>query len=396
MLEPLDHIRMLAAETWNLGFMGIAVGRIAIALLVLLAAALVRRLFSKLVRRYVHIRLGHAGTARSNAVIEALDAPVRSVPIVIAVFFISRFFATGAQGKALFADVNRSLVAFVVFWALFSSIAPLFNALDERSARFSRAMIGWTVRASRILVVLVGGAAILEIWGIRVGPILAGLGLFGAAVALGAQDLFKNLIAGVFIIAERRFQNGDWIKAEGVVEGTVETIGLRTTKVRRFDLAPVYVPNSKLADNAVVNYAQMTHYRISWIIGLEYDTTVDQLRRVRDGIEAYIRDSPDFVHPPDAPMFVRVDKFNESSIDLMVYCFANTTSWGEWLKIKEAMIYAFKNIVEGAGCGFAFPSRSLYVETLPAGMDVLSPHPPATDVDSPAAHPMQTAQGTPS
>ena len=96
MLEPLDHIRMLAAETWNLGFMGIAVGRIAIALLVLLAAALVRRLFSKLVRRYVHIRLGHAGTARSNAVIEALDAPVRSVPIVIAVFFISRFFATGA------------------------------------------------------------------------------------------------------------------------------------------------------------------------------------------------------------------------------------------------------------------------------------------------------------
>jgi MscS family membrane protein len=376
MLEPLDHLRALAAEAWNLDFMGIEVGRLAAALLILLAAALVRRLFSAVVRRHVRIRFGHAGADQDSAMSAALDAPVRFVPIVIAVFCISRIVATGAESRAFFAEVNRSLVAFVIFWALFSSVAPLFNALDGRAALVNRAMVGWAVRASRIVVALVGGAAILEIWGIRVGPVLAGLGLFGAAVALGAQDLFKNLIAGVFIIAERRFQNGDWIKADGVVEGTVETIGLRTTKVRRFDLAPVYVPNSKLADNAVVNYAQMTYYRISWIIGLEYDTTVDQLRRVRDGFEAYIRDSADFVHPPDAPMFVRVDKFNDSSIDLMVYCFANTTRWGEWLKIKEAMIYAFKNIVEGAGCGFAFPSRSLYVETMPAGMDVRTPPTP--------------------
>jgi MscS family membrane protein len=143
----------------------------------------------------------------------------------------------------------------------------------------------------------------------------------------------------------------------------------------------------------VVNYAQMTHYRISWIIGLEYGATVDQLRRVRDGIETYLRGNADFVQPPDAPMFVRVDKFNDSSIDLMVYCFANTTNWGEWLKIKEAMIYAFKNLVEDAGCGFAFPSRSLYVETMPTGMDVLTPHLPEAAANSPAADPTQTAQG---
>ena len=76
------------------------------------------------------------------------------------------------------------------------------------------------------------------------------VGLVGAAVALGAQDLFKNLIAGIFIIGEQRFQTGDWISVDGIVEGTIEFIGLRTTKVRRFDMAPVFVPNSKLADNA--------------------------------------------------------------------------------------------------------------------------------------------------
>jgi MscS family membrane protein len=269
-----------------------------------------------------------------------------------------------------FAELNRSLIAFTIFWGLFAIIDPLFSVFDNHTRIFSEAMIGWAVRVGRILVIALGAATILEIWGIRVGPILAGLGLFGVAVALGAQDLFKNLIAGIFIIGERRFQNGDWILADGVVEGAVETIGLRTTKVRRFDMAPVFVPNSKLADNAVTNFSQMTYRRISWIVGLEYRTTVDQLRRIRDEIETYIRGSSDFAHTSDAPTFVRISAFNDSSVDMMVYCFTVTTDWGEWLKIKEALTYAIKNIVEAAGSGFAFPSRSLYVESVPAGTEI--------------------------
>ena len=201
-------------------------------------------------------------------------------------------------------------------------------------------------------------------WGF-VDGFLAGLGLIGVAVALGAQDLFKNLISGILIIAEKRFNIGDWIKVDGVVEGTVEAIGFRSTFVRRFDKAPVYIPNSKLSDNSLINFSAMSHRRIYWIIGVEYSTTIDMLKKIRDSIEAYIIESDDFAHPPEVATFVRIDKLNDSSIDIMVYCFTKTTVWGEWLKIKEALAYKIKETVEGAGTGFAFPSQSIYVESFP-------------------------------
>ena len=203
-------------------------------------------------------------------------------------------------------------------------------------------------------------------WGISIGPILAGFGLIGVAVALGAQDLFKNLIAGLLILAERRFNIGDWILVDGIAEGTVESIGFRSTLVRRFDKAPVFVPNATLSDNAVTNFTAMTHRRIYWVIGVEYGATVEQLRKIRDSIEGYITDNADFAPAGEVATFVRIDSFNDSSIDILLYCFTRTTKWGEWLRIKEELAYKVKEIVEGAGTGFAFPSRSLYVQAMPA------------------------------
>ena len=147
----------------------------------------------------------------------------------------------------------------------------------------------------------------------------------------------------------------------------METIGFRSTMVRRFDKAPVHVPNAKLSDNAVINFSSMTHRRIYCMIAVEYRTTVEQLRQIRDRIEDHIGGSDDFAKPPEVPTFVRVDRFSDSSIDIMVYCFTKTILWGEWLIIKEKLAYRIKEIVEGAGAGFAFPSQSVYVESLPAG-----------------------------
>jgi len=226
-------------------------------------------------------------------------------------------------------------------------------------------MVEWMLKGIRVCLILLGAATILQLWGIQVLPLLAGLGVVSVAVALGAQDLFKNLISGLLIIGEHRFNPGDWIKVNTEVEGTVESIGFRSTVVRQFDKAPVYVPNAKLSDNSVINFSAMTHRRIYWMITVQYCTTIEQLRRIRDSIEKYIYDSEDFSKPPEVPTFVRVDRFSDSSIDIMVYCFTKTIVWGEWLAIKEKLALAIKEIVEGAGAGFAFPSRSIYIETVP-------------------------------
>ena len=113
-------------------------------------------------------------------------------------------------------------------------IQPVTYLLGGLEKLLTRELIGWIVRALKILIFILGAAAVLELWGIKIGPIIAGLGLFGVAVALGAQDLFKNLISGILVLVEKRFKVGDWIIVDGIIEGIVERIGFRSTVVRKF------------------------------------------------------------------------------------------------------------------------------------------------------------------
>ena len=166
------------------------------------------------------------------------------------------------------------------------------------------------------------------------------------------------------ILLEKRFQNGDWIQVENIVEGMVEKIGFRSTVIRRFDSSPVMVPNFNFAENAVTNFSNMQNRRIYWTIGLEYKTTLEQLRKIRDEIEGYIKNNSDYVTSSDQAMFVRIDKFSDSSIDLLVYCFSQTKVWGEWLEVKEKLAYEIKKIVENNNAGFAFPSQTIYYENI--------------------------------
>ena len=190
----------------------------------------------------------------------------------------------------------------------------------------------------------------------------SGLGLFGVAVALGAQDLFKNLISGILVLVERRFQVGEWIYVEGVIEGTVESIGFRSTVVRRFDKSLATIPNFQFAEKAVINNSQITHRRINWVIGLEYKTTSKQLTDIKNEIESFIKGSEYFSTSDDTILSVKVDQFAASSIDIKLICFTKTTYYLEWLKVKDILALEIKSIVEKNKASFAFPSTSIYVE----------------------------------
>ncbi len=365
----IDSLAALWAETvdvWQHGFMGVDIGKIIIALVIFAGFMLLRGLFGKYVLSKLHSFAARTETRMDDKIIEALIPPIKFVPVILGLFFAARYAALDEALGAVFEQMMRSLLAFTIFWALHRALEPVSHMMRGLERMLTPMMVTWLFKALKVMVIFIGAAVILEIWGIRVGPLLAGLGLFGAAVALGAQDLFKNLIGGMTIIAEKRFHPGDWIKVEGVVEGVVEDIGFRSTRVRRFDKAPVHVPNAQLSDAVVTNFSRMTHRRIYWMIGVEYRTTTDQLKIIRDGIMAYIADSDAFESPEAVSTFVRVDSFGASSIDIMVYCFTKTTVWGEWLEIKEDFAFAIKAIVEEkAGTGFAFPSQSIYLEQWP-------------------------------
>lgn len=364
-IDSLAEFWALVRDVWTYGVGGISLGDILIALTILFVFLVFRQFFSRFVLRRVEVLAERTDNRLDDTIATALAAPIRFVPAVMGVFFATEYLSLTGTAQEIATSLNRSLIVLVLFWGFYRMVDPLSFLLSRVERVFTSAMVEWLIKAIKLIIAMIGVATVLEIWGIQVAPIIAGLGLFGVAVALGAQDLFKNLIAGILILTEKRFSIGEWIRVDGVVEGTVESIGFRSTFIRRFDKAPVFVPNAQLSDSAVTNFSRMTHRRIYWMIGVEYRTTIPQLKEIRDGIEAYILSQPDFVPPERATMFVRVDSFNASSIDIMLYCFTHTTVWGEWLGIKEKLAYAIKDIVEGAGTGFAFPSQSVYIESVP-------------------------------
>ena len=359
-------------RVWENGAFGVDMDKILIALGVFVAFVVLRGLFSRFILSILHRMAKRTANTVDDEVVIALEPPLRFVFIVVGLFFATRVAPFPAEVDFFLGKMIRSLIAFTIFWAVFRCVRPFAFVLDKAAkaigaGEFGTTLRNFAIRIIKLLIVLLGAAAILEEWDFNVGAVLGGLGLMGMAVAFGAQNLISNLFGGLAIFLDRIFAEGDWIKS-GDVEGTVEAIGFRTTKVRRFDKALVTLPNSKLADGAVINFSKMTNRRVYWMIGLEYRTTQEQLEQVVKAITDYVYSSPDFeTDPSRVSTLIHADSFNASSIDIMLYCFTKTRKWAEWMRVKEEMLYFIKQTVEDAGTGFAFPSSSLYVESLPYG-----------------------------
>ena len=363
--EDLQKFWTLVVDVWKNGVGGVEIGQALNAILILFAFFVLRGLIAKFLIGWLRRMAKSTEWKIDDNIVDAIAPPLRAIPVVFGIFVATNYMQFDGVVETISENVTRTLIAIVIFWAMLRALGPLSRAFAKLEELLSHELIEWIMKALRVAVVLVGAATVLQIWGIQIGPIIAGAGLFGVAVALGAQDLFKNLIAGILILGEKRFRKGDWIHVDGVVEGVVETIGFRSTVVRRFDKAPVMVPNAQLSDTAVTNFSDMTYRRIYWHIGVEYSTSIEQLRDIREQIAQYIESNDEFVDASLTNTFVRIDRFNDSSIDILVYCFTHTKVWGEWLEIKERLAYKIMEVVHGAGTGFAFPSTSIYLEKLP-------------------------------
>ena len=364
-MESFNSFSNLFFDVWNNGVFGINATDIIISLIIFLLFYLLRRLIARFILNRLSKLVTKTSTQIDDAVIEVLDGPLKFFPVVIGFFIASSYLDLSEQNQVFLDLLNRSLITIFIFWLLHQLIIPFSFVIKKFESKISKPLVDWTLKGLKILVVVLGSVAILELWGIRVGPVIAGLGLFGVAVALGAQDLFKNLISGIMILMEKRFTVGDIILVSGEVEGVVEQIGFRSTLVRRFDSTPVMVPNYKFAEQSVTNYTRRHHRRIRWLIGLEYRTTIDQLRNIRNEINQLIETDKDYAKNENAGFYVRIDSFSDSSIDMLVQAFTVTNDWGEFLKIKERLAVKIIEIVEKNSAGFAFPSQSIYFEKYP-------------------------------
>ena len=364
-MKPFNQFINLFKEVWVEGVFGLNVSEIIIGLIIFLFFYVLRRLFARfLIKRLTRIVL-KSENLLDDTIINVIEGPLKFLPVVIGFFIASSYINFSFDVQNFIDLINRSLITIFIFWLLHQLVIPFSFLIKKFEEKISKPLVDWTLRGLKILIFILGTVAILELWGIKVGPVIAGLGLFGVAVALGAQDLFKNLISGIMILMERRFTIGDVILVSGEVEGVVEQIGFRSTLVRRFDSTPVMVPNYKFAEQSVTNHTRRHHRRIRWLIGLEYKTSINQLKKIRDEITKLININKDFAKNKNSNFFVRIDSFSDSSIDMLVQTFTVTNDWGEYLKIKEDLAVKIIEIVEENKAGFAFPSQSIYVESLP-------------------------------
>ena len=370
-MSSVNEFLDLFSDVWTSGLFGINVSEIIIGLIIFLIFYVLRSFFARFVIGRLYKIVKKTKTDVDNVVIEVIEGPLKFLPIVIGFFIATSYIEFNDDIIILIEKINRTFITIFIFWLLLQLIVPFSFVIKKFEEQLTAALIDWTLKGLKILVIIIGIVAVLELWGIKVGPIIAGLGLLGVAVALGAQDLFKNLISGIMILMERRFKIGDVIHIAGEAEGIVEQIGFRSTLIRQFDSNLVMVPNFKFAEQSVTNYSRRINRRIRWIIGLEYRTTVEQLKNMRNQIKEFIDKDKNFKNDDKSyfsSSFVRIDSFSDSSIDMLVQCFTNVTNWDEYIKVKETLAITIKEIVENEKAGFAFPSQSLYLESLPSNI----------------------------
>jgi MscS family membrane protein len=304
-----------------------------------------------------------------DELVAGLERPIKFLFIIIGLSLSLNILTLPVDWDNFIQPIIAALYTYTLFWALFSMIRPIARALFSIGNKMGRALNEdlqhFFIRTMEVIVLAIGAVAILEQWNINVSAFLGGLGLAGMAVALAAKDSVANLFGTLMIFADRTFQKGDWIQTPQV-EGTIEIIGLRASKIRTFSKALVSVPNADLANSPITNWSRMTHRRIKMTLGLEYRTTAKQLESIVNRLRDFIANDEHVEIKGPVAQMVHLTEFGASSININLYYFTKTTDWEDWRQIRNDHILAFKRIVEEEGAGFAFPSTSLYVEQMPS------------------------------
>ena len=374
-----DEFLSLLSEVFEKRILDMPAGQIIGGAAIIIAFLAIRRIFANTVIYYLTRLTERTKTELDEIFLEALKGPLKFIPIVLGVFFFTQWFALAENALEFFLTIVKSLIAFVLFWAVYNILTPLSSVLEavlskltqKSETLFAEEFTQLIIRALKIAVMIVGFIIILSQWGINVVPLLGGLGILGMAVGFGAQDSIANIFGGIKILLDGQFRRGDWIKTPDI-EGTVFEIGIATTKVREFDKAITSVPNKRMSESTIKNFSRMTNRRVKMTIGVEYSSTANQLENIVDRIREYLQSNTDIAQPEaeSVVQMVHLAKFGASSIDISLYYFTKTTNWIEWRRVVHENIIEYKRIVEQEGAAFAFPSQSIYMEELNSIQDV--------------------------
>ena len=354
--EPL-----LALGPWDLAWwQWIAV--ITLAVLSLIVGRVAVRLVAWSLRRLVR----RTATTVDDELIVELSGPLKLLGTITTYRLAMPLVELPAARAAVFTQVLLALLAIGIVWGVLRAIDVIVahgtRAAWAEARPTSRALLSLIGRIVKVVVVIITAISFLGAIGLPVASLLAGLGIGGIAIAFGAQKTVENLFGAFAIGVDQPLREGDFVRIENDVLGTVESVGLRSTRLRTLERTVVTLPNGRLSDMKIETFAARDRIRFSTTIGLAYETTAAQLRAVLEGLEAAMRAQPKVWNDD---VVVRFLAFGASSLDIEVLCTFSTTDYGEFRAIRQQMLLAFMEVVEAAGSSFAFPTQTIHVASMP-------------------------------
>ena len=362
---PLERVAQKLPASFREPVVGIAAWKWVALILLILGAAVIGRLFEivfvgglrKLIRRFFEswdAEFEKSLMRRLNLLVSAgivavllpnLGLPVRlNLVLFVAV--------------KLVASVAAVLIGMSLVDLLFDAWS---RVSDRTETKMDDQLIPLLRRAADVLVWVVGALFVLQNLDVDVGSLLAGLGLGGLAFALAAKDTLANIFGSLTIFGDRPFQIGDWVVV-GDVEGTVERVGFRSTRVRTFYDSLVSIPNSVVANATIDNMGQRRARRFKILLSLTYDSTPAQIEAFVAGIRATIDNNPKMREGYE----VHWNNMGPHSLDILVYCFFQVETWTEELAGRQELMMEWYRVAREAGVEFAFPTQTLHLLQEPA------------------------------
>jgi MscS family membrane protein len=358
--SALNHLYIGAdSEFWSYLIFGTPLANISGAIFILLFFLFLRKMFTKFMIRMMLFVALQTKNVLDERIITGLKEPIRFGFIIVGLHL---FFMILFVDNEFIHLILESLIIYTIFWGIISFIDALkdylFNYRDMDKIH-SKELSSFVIKVLKTIVVAIGATLILQNWGVNVTGITTSLGIGGLAFALAAKDSASNLVASIALLLDNSIKNGEWVKVAGV-EGVVESVDMRTTKIRSFQKSIFTIPNSLVANNPIENFSRRGVRRIKMSIGLTYRTTATDVENIVIAIRYLLQHHPRISQKET--LLVNFNDFGDSSLDIFIYTFTNTANWEQYLSVREDIHLKILKIVEENNSSFAFPSQSIYLE----------------------------------
>ncbi|MFC7394179.1 mechanosensitive ion channel family protein [Scopulibacillus cellulosilyticus] len=340
---------------------------IGIAFLIFLVFFLISKIFTKYILELITRIVTKTSKRIDEYIIKSFKQPVSLFLIATGLYLGLHYLPLSANAIHFITKIYRSIIIILIGGGLFrfsNATKILFNHVSTRlNLQFNKIIIPFLTKIIKFIVIALTIAALANEWGYNIDGIVAGLGLGGLAVALAAKDTVSNLFGGLVIITESPFTIDDWIQTPSV-EGTVEDISFRSTKIRTFTQAVVTVPNSTLVNEAITNWSRMGKRRILFNLQLDIHTPKDKMVNCAASIREMLKSRNDI---DQETILVHFYQFSPSSLDIQLYFFTKTTTYDEWLEVNEQVNTEILAILEKHQVDLAVPIQKTYnVEGIPS------------------------------